>query len=66
MRRLLLSTLAVLACAAPAPSGQSTAKELRGLKGPVKTVRTKWRTAPSGRVEMNCLERSIISASVFG
>ena len=51
MRRLLLSTLAILACAAPAPSRQSTAKELRGLKGPVKTVRTKWRTAPWGRVE---------------
>lgn len=52
MRRLLLSALAVLACAAPAPSGQSTAKEQRGLKGPVKSVRTKWHTTPWGRDEI--------------
>jgi hypothetical protein len=52
--RLLFLSLVLLTCAAPTAAQDITEKEQMGLKGPVKTVRTKWfksvQGGPAGEV----------------
>jgi hypothetical protein len=48
VRLLLLLSLAVLACAAQASAQETSEKEQMGLKGPVKTIRTKWYRSVQG------------------
>lgn len=48
MRLLLFLSLAILACAAPVLSQGVSEKEQMGLKGPVKSVRTKWYRSVQG------------------